>query len=148
MEEHTEGDTRLFIRGSKSGKSTPLKALLIKVRSTRACPRRLLIDCFAFHRFSIDFPLTFPMIFHPCFSIHFPLIFTAFPLRFALHGQQVREIDAAEGALDHGAAGLELVYGGLPAFDRLLRALMVRFRSTLSTGLIWRYCCAVQRFKF
>ena len=34
--EHTEGDTRLFAAGSKSGKTTPLKALLVKVRSIRA----------------------------------------------------------------------------------------------------------------
>jgi bacteriorhodopsin len=34
VEEHTEGDTRLFSSTSKSGKSTPLKALLIKVLLT------------------------------------------------------------------------------------------------------------------
>jgi hypothetical protein len=34
VEEHTEGDTRLFAAGSKSGKSTPLKALLLKVLAT------------------------------------------------------------------------------------------------------------------
>ena len=51
VEEHTDGDTRLFSAGSKSGKSTPLKALLVKVRSgPRALAPRLglLIDCFAF----------------------------------------------------------------------------------------------------
>merc|ERR1719428_2002959 len=34
VEEHTDGDTRLFSSTSKSGKSTPLKALLVKVLAT------------------------------------------------------------------------------------------------------------------